>query len=80
MPENQKKSGQKKKEKQGKGSSRRRVRQGKNDTSQPRVQETAAQGDWMRAVEECKAEIRELKLQQPVVRNDVPQGRDGYNG
>ena len=35
----------------------------------------------MRAVEECKAEICKLKLQQPVVRYEVVfQGRGGYNG
>ena len=35
----------------------------------------------MQAIEECKAEIRELNLQQPLVRIDVvPQGRGGYRG
>ena len=79
--EKEKKSGQKKKEKARKGNSKGRESQVKNEASQSRVQETAAQGDWMRAIEECKAEIRELKLQQPVVKNDVvPQGRGGYSG
>ena len=44
------------------------------------MQETAAQGDWMRAIEECKAEIRELKAQQPVRSDVVSQGRGGYSG
>ena len=79
--EKEKKSGQKKKEKARKGNNKGRESQVKNEASQSRVQETAAQGDWMRAIEECKAEIRELKLQQPVVKNDfVPQGRGGYSG
>ena len=79
--EKEKKSGQKKKEKARKGNSKGRESLVKNEASQSRVQETAAQGDWMRAIEECKAEIRELKLQQPVVKNDVvPQGRGGYSG
>ena len=79
--EKEKKSGQKKKEKARKGNSKGRESQVKNEASQSRVQETAVQGDWMRAIEECKAEIRELKLQQPVVKNDVvPQGRGGYSG
>ena len=79
--EKEKKSGQKKKEKARKGNNKGRESQVKNEASQSRVQETAAQENWMRAIEECKAEIRELKLQQPVVKNDVvPQGRGGYSG
>ena len=78
--ENEKKSGQKKKEKARKGNGKGRESQVKNEASQPRVQETAVQGDWMRAIEECKAEIRELKAQQPVRSDVVPQGRGGYSG
>ena len=78
--ENEKKSSQKKKERARKGNSKGRESQVKNEASQPRVQETAVQGDWMRAIKECKAEIRELKAQQPVRSDVVPQGRAGYSG
>ena len=80
VQEKEKKGGQKKKEGARKGNSKGHESQGKSEASQSRVQEAAVQADWMRAIEECKAEIRELKTQQPVRSDVVPQGRGGYNG
>ena len=61
--EKEKKSGQKKKARAKKGNSEGRESQVKNEANQSRVQGATVQRDWMRAVEECKAEIRELKSQ-----------------